>query len=118
VLVPDFGRRCRTPCASCSPQGPDVLGHNLETVARLYPLVRPQADYGRRSGARAGRLDWAPRAASRTTSARETGRLASFPSRRPRAPALVKTGLMLGLGESGDEVERGLEDCAQAASTS
>jgi len=84
VLVPDFAG---------SPNAiervilaePDVLGHNVETVPRLYPLVRPGADYGRSLG-----LFVQARLSSR------------------RIP--LKSGLMLGLGESCDEVEQVLGD--------
>lgn len=65
--------------------GPDLLAHNLETVPRLYPTVRPQAVYGRSLAllAAAGRL----------------------------APGVArKSGLMLGLGERAEEVEEVLAD--------
>lgn len=68
--------------------GPDVFNHNVETVPRLYPSVRPGADY-RRS------LDVLSRAAAR----------GSLP---------VKSGLMLGLGESFDEVLGVLRDLREA----
>lgn len=66
--------------------GPDVLGHNLETVPRLYPLARPQADY-RRS------LSLLQHAAER-----------GF---------LTKSGIMLGLGEKPEEVETLMKDCVE-----
>jgi lipoic acid synthetase len=44
VLIPDFGGSEASLDAVIA-AGPDVLGHNLETVRRLYPKVRPQADY-------------------------------------------------------------------------
>ena len=47
VLVPDFARRPRRCRRRCWPRGPDVFNHNLETVPRLYPQVRPQAVYER-----------------------------------------------------------------------
>lgn len=58
--------------------GPDVLNHNLETVRRLQPVIRPQASYERS-------LDVLRRAAV-------------------RGGVRVKSGLMLGLGESDEEV--------------
>jgi lipoic acid synthetase len=64
---------------------PDVLNHNVETVPRLYPLVRPQADYLRS-------LELLRRAKER------------FPS------LLTKSGFMVGLGETREEVEEVLED--------
>ena len=63
---------------------PHVFNHNLETVPRLYAQVRPQADY-RRS------LEVLEYAAGHGSS-------------------VVKTGLMVGLGENGDEVREVLDD--------
>ncbi len=91
VLVPDFRDRpgaLETVLAA----RPQVLNHNLETVPRLYGEVRPGASYERSLALL--------RAAARRRGA--------------GAPALVKTGLMLGLGESGDEVAGVLADCAAA----
>ena len=81
VLVPDFLGDFDA-VARVLESGCDVFNHNMETVARLYRRVRPQADYGR---------------------SLEVLRFA-----RSRTPAiLTKSGLMLGLGESESEV-RGL----------
>jgi len=68
---------------------PEVLNHNLETVTRLYPAVRPQADY-RRS------LDLLHRAAAY----------------RPRP--VIKSGLMVGLGEGREEFDQVLDDLREA----
>jgi lipoic acid synthetase len=88
VLIPDLGgsqRALETVLAA----EPDVLNHNLETVSRLYPRVRPGADYRRSLGA----LAWA----------------------KAQAPRVVtKSGLMLGLGESTVEVLRTFYDLRQA----
>ena len=46
VLVPDFKGNLSSLRAVLE-EGPDVLNHNVETVPRLYPEVRPQADYRR-----------------------------------------------------------------------
>ena len=81
VLIPDFGgsqRALETVLAA----EPDVLNHNLETVCRLYPRVRPGADYRRSLGVLARTKAQAPR-------------------------MVTKSGLMLGLGESTD---RGVAD--------
>ena len=44
--MPDFrGDRCSLEAVLAS--GPEILNHNLETVPRLYPVVRPGADYRR-----------------------------------------------------------------------
>ena len=84
VLIPDFqGSRDALLCVAAA--SPDVINHNLETVPRLYPLVRPQADY-RRSLELLARV-------------KELG-----------LPA--KSGLMAGLGESLDELEAVLGDLA------
>ena len=80
VLVPDFRGREQVALAAFDGDGaPDVLNHNLETVPRLYREARPGADY-------AGSLRL----------------LADFKARHPSVP--TKSGLMLGLGESEDEV--------------
>lgn len=59
--------------------GPEVLNHNIETVPRLYAEVRPQADFDR-----------------------SLGLLKRASSRLP--PIVTKSGLMLGLGETREEV--------------
>jgi len=84
VLVPDFGGS-RSALEAVLAARPDVLNHNLETVARLYPVVRPEAVY-----ARSLKL------------LKTAARLA------PTIP--TKSGLMLGLGETEDEIERALSD--------
>lgn len=88
VLVPDFGGD-RAALDRVLAARPDVLGHNLETVPRLYPEVRPRAAYER---------------------SLELLRRATRAQPRP----LVKTGVMVGLGESVEEVADVLQDCAAA----
>ncbi|MGN0091651.1 MAG: lipoyl synthase [Alistipes sp.] len=66
---------------------PDIIGHNIETVERLTPLVRSRATYA--------------------TSLRALHHLA-------QRGAVVKSGLMVGLGESDDEVMTTLEDLHKA----
>jgi len=63
--------------------GPDIFNHNLETVERLYPVVRPQAIYGR---------------------SLDVLRLASD------SGIFTKSGIMVGLGETVDEVKTVLHD--------
>jgi lipoic acid synthetase len=87
VLVPDFGG-VEAHVDIVLAEAPEVFNHNVETVSRLYPTVRPQAIY-RRS------LDVLRRAA-------EHGR------------GLVKTGWMVGLGETAEEVQGLLADAAAA----
>ena len=84
LLVPDFlGNPSSLDIILSTP--PDVLNHNVETIPRLYPRVRPQADY-RRS------LHLLQRVRSRNAS------------------MLTKSGLMLGLGERESEVTGVMQD--------
>ncbi len=88
VLIPDFGGN-ETALRTVIDARPDVLNHNLETVLRLYPAVRPEAVYVRS-------LELLHRV-------------------RRRAPDVaVKSGLMLGLGERPDELETALKDLLAA----
>jgi lipoic acid synthetase len=84
VLIPDL-KGDRTALETVLKEQPDVLNHNVETVPRLYPQVRPQADYK-------GSLELIRRA-------KEIG-----PS------LLTKSGFMLGLGETQEEVLNLLTD--------
>ena len=84
VLIPDFQGRARSLYAVLD-AGPHILNHNIETVPRLYPQVRPQADY-RQS------LDLLRRAHEHA----------------PHIP--TKSGIMLGLGESDAEIHQTLVD--------
>jgi lipoic acid synthetase len=78
VLIPDF-KGDEAALKKVVQSGPTVICHNIETVPRLYAGVRPLADY-RRS-------------------------LNIFKMARRMAPSLAtKSGLMLGLGETRDEV--------------
>jgi len=85
VLIPDFGGNPEA-LRRVLRARPDVLNHNVETVRRLQPLIRPQASYARSLQVLAG-------------AAAADG---------PR----VKSGLMLGLGETGAEVLGALRDLA------
>ncbi|MDX1384331.1 MAG: lipoyl synthase [Thermoanaerobaculia bacterium] len=92
VLTPDF-RGVESALRTVLDAGPEVFSHNMETVPRLYAEARPGSDYGRS-------LDLLRRAAQRRDAGTWTGR--------------VKTGLMLGLGESDDELRATLADIAAA----
>jgi len=84
VLIPDF-KGSRAALQTVLNAGVDVLNHNMETVPRLYPTVRPQADYQQS-------LTLLERAAV-------------------LAPGVAtKSGLMLGLGETGGEIQQVLTD--------
>jgi len=85
ILVPDFRGRQDTALKVLAGSLPDVFNHNLETVPRLYRAVRPGADY-----------------------AHSLQLLQSFKARHPDIPA--KSGLMVGLGETDDEIISVLRD--------
>jgi lipoyl synthase len=85
VLTPDFRGRLSPALDAFAGALPDVFNHNLETVPRLYPRVRPGADYQA-----------------------SLGLLAEFRARYPGIP--TKSGLMLGLGETPEEVAETLRD--------
>jgi len=89
VLVPDFGG-ARTSLDAVLDATPEVLNHNLETVPRLYPRARPGAGFERS-------LDVLQQAAGRGNGA-----------------TLVKSGLMVGLGETREEILAVLERMRQA----
>jgi lipoic acid synthetase len=113
VLIPDLGgdeAALRTVLAA----RPDVLNHNLETVPRLYPDVRPQACYERS-------LELLARAAAWARGPAESRGAPTPPQVSPDAAddtacarPLVKTGLMVGLGETADEVGEVLAAAAAA----
>lgn len=84
VLIPDFNGNEES-LKNILDAGPHVLNHNLETACHLYPTVRPRASY-RRS------LSILERAASR------------------RQDIVVKSGLMLGIGESDEDIKDTLKD--------
>ena len=89
VLVPDF-RGDMEALKAVLAAGPDVFNHNIETVPRLYPAVRPGADYRRSLAVLARAARWA----------------AASPDARP----ITKSGLMLGLGERDEEVLAAMAD--------
>ena len=86
VLIPDFQGDAAALDIVLA-EHPDILNHNLETVERLHPAVRPQADYARSLGV----LRHAARAGAR-----------------------AKSGLMLGMGETDDELHAALRDLREA----
>jgi lipoic acid synthetase len=85
ILVPDFRGRLEEALDALSVSLPDVLNHNLETVPRLYKLARPGADY-----------------------AHSLKLLKDFKARFPHIP--TKSGVMLGLGETDEEVLEVMRD--------
>ena len=113
VLIPDLSGD-EPALAAVLAARPDVLNHNLETVPRLYEGVRPQADYERSLQLLRRAAAWA-RDATSTPSSGGPGR-AGTPAQLEASLArpLVKSGLMVGLGERIAEVEGVLSDCAAA----
>lgn len=88
ILTPDF-RRKSAALEIVVEAGPDVFNHNLETVPRLYKRVRPGADY------------------------RHSLALLSE-ARRLRPEMFTKSGIMVGLGETRDEVLQVMDDLREA----
>lgn len=85
VLVPDFRGRMDVALDIFGQALPDVMNHNLETVPRLYKQARPGADY-----------------------AHSLNFLKAFKARYPNVP--TKSGLMVGLGETDEEIIEELKD--------
>jgi lipoyl synthase len=121
VLVPDLGGDEAALRAVLAAR-PDVLNHNLETVPRLYPQARPQALYERSLGLLSRAAAWTrslepgrARAIEPAHSPEPASTAGGVPpvAGRPTRP-FVKTGLMVGLGESAAEVAGVLADAAAA----
>ncbi|MFA5112971.1 MAG: lipoyl synthase [Candidatus Margulisiibacteriota bacterium] len=88
VLIPDF-KGDEEALRTVLDAKPDVLNHNVETAPRLYPAVRPQADYQRS--------------------------LRLLASAKRLSPAIyTKSGFMVGLGETKEEVAAVLADLKTA----
>ena len=85
VLVPDFRGRMTPALDILSKTPPDVFNHNMETVSRLYREARPGANYA-----------WSLKL------------LKEYKALNPRVK--TKSGLMVGLGETKDELLRTLDD--------
>lgn len=84
ILTPDFGGD-ESALETVLAAKPDVFNHNVETVRRFQPVIRPQANYGRS--------------------------LATLRYAASKKPALVvKSGIMLGLGETEDELSETFAD--------
>jgi lipoic acid synthetase len=79
ILTPDFRGRLERALGILHEAPPDVMNHNLETVPRLYRQARPGSDY-----------------------AHSLALLSDFKAEHPHVP--TKSGLMVGLGETNDEI--------------
>ena len=85
ILVPDFRGRLDVALHILRNAPPDVMNHNLETVPRLYKQARPGSDYQN-----------------------SLSLLKEFHAMYPDVP--TKSGLMLGLGETDDEILQVMQD--------
>jgi len=85
ILTPDFRGRLERALAILGAGPPDVMNHNLETVPRLYRQARPGSDY-----------------------AHSLALLRDFKAAHPRIA--TKSGLMVGLGETNDEILEVMRD--------
>jgi lipoic acid synthetase len=84
VLIPDF-KGSRANLDAVIEAYPDILAHNLDTIPRLYPKIKPKSSY--------------PRS------------LELLAYVKQKDPAIkTKTGFMLGLGEELDEITQGMEN--------
>jgi lipoyl synthase len=88
VLIPDFAGSLEA-LELVIKAHPDVLNHNVETIPRLYPAVRPMADYSR--------------------SVELLARVKDLNS-----DIITKSGLMLGLGETPEEIVETMRDLREA----
>ena len=85
ILTPDFRGRLDRALGILRDAPPDVMNHNLETVLRLYKQARPGSDY-----------------------AHSLKLLKDFKIEHPTTP--TKSGLMVGLGETNDEILNVMRD--------
>jgi lipoyl synthase len=85
ILVPDFRGRIGRALELLAAAPPDVMNHNLETVPRLYREARPGSDYGH-----------------------SLELLRQFKQHHPGVP--TKSGLMIGLGETDEEIIEVMRD--------
>ena len=88
VLIPDFSNKLES-LQTLIQAKPDVVSHNIETVRRLSPDIRPQADYDRSLEV-----------------------LKNF--KRLDSSVITKSSFMLGLGETGDEIKETMQDLLSA----
>ncbi len=88
ILVPDFRGRMNVALDNLSVALPDVFNHNMETVPRLYKQVRPGSNY-----------------------IESLKLIQAFKARFPHIP--TKSGIMLGLGETNEEIIETLKDMRQ-----
>ncbi|SNS06562.1 lipoic acid synthetase [Sphingomonas laterariae] len=89
ILTPDFRNKAQAAIESIIAAGPDVYNHNLETVPRLYPTIRPGARY--------------------------YASLRLLETVKRHAPSIfTKSGVMVGLGEERMEIHQVMDDMRSA----
>lgn len=88
VLTPDFEGN-EAAMETVFRAWPDVFSHNVETVGRLQAVIRPQASYGRSLAVLRAGAAWRPKMA-------------------------IKSGIMLGMGETAEELEQTMRDLHDA----
>jgi len=88
LLTPDFQGRLES-VSTVIDAGPDIFSHNIETVRRLYPSIRFKSNYGTSFGL--------------------------LKAAKKMNPAIfIKTGIMVGLGETKDEIVELLDDAVES----
>jgi len=88
VLIPDFSNSPES-LKKITAVKPEVISHNVETIRRLSPVIRPQADYNRS--------------------------LKVLENLKQLEPSVfIKSGFMVGLGETDDEIVEVMKDLAHA----
>ncbi|MCX5811112.1 MAG: lipoyl synthase [Proteobacteria bacterium] len=92
VLLPDF-QGSSSALQTVLDVAPDIVAHNMETVERLYPIVRPAADYQR------------------------SLRSLSYAAEETKMGTFVKSGFMVGLGEEDEEIFVLMRDLREAGVT-
>jgi lipoic acid synthetase len=92
VLVPDF-QGSSSALQAVLDAAPERVVHNMETVERLYPIVRPAADY------------------------RRSLQILSYAAKEMKKGTFVKSGFMVGLGEQDEEISVLMRDLREAGVT-
>jgi len=87
ILIPDFAGNTKA-LDTVIASGPQVIAHNVETVPRLYPAVRPQADYSR------------------------SLKILEYAAEKSDGNFMVKSSLMVGFGETESEICAVIDDLA------
>ncbi len=113
VLIPDFQGDAKA-LETVIKAGPDVLNHNIETVPSLYATVRPEAKYDQSLELlkRASEMGKAMNRASSflNDSTTNTTKSSNTEKNKELVTIPVKSGIMVGLGETREELEATIKD--------